>query len=73
MRSRQIKSLNPYTAAVNNKLVETKEYNELQADVADILAATEVTGARDETEGALAKLITVLANLGIIKDSTTAS
>jgi len=32
-----------------------------------------VTGARDETEGALANLLTALANYGLIVDSTTAS
>jgi hypothetical protein len=32
-----------------------------------------VTGARDESEGALASLLTILANLGLITDSTTAS
>lgn len=32
-----------------------------------------VTGARDETEGALANLLAALANLGIITNSTTAS
>lgn len=35
MRSKQIKSTNPYSAAVNNKLVEAKEFNELQQDFAD--------------------------------------
>ena len=33
----------------------------------------QVAGARDESEGALASLITQLANLGLITDSTTAS
>lgn len=32
-----------------------------------------VSGARDETEGAIASLCTALANLGLITDSTTAS
>lgn len=32
-----------------------------------------VSGARDETEGALASLLTALATLGLITDSTTAS
>jgi hypothetical protein len=73
MRSKQIKSTNTYLAAVNKKLVETKEYNELQADVADLYSAPTVTGARDETEGALKSLITKLAALGIITDGTTAS
>ena len=37
------------------------------------VAKQTVTGARDETEGALANLLTALANLGIITNSTTAS
>lgn len=36
-------------------------------------AAVTVTGARDEPEAALASLLTQLATLGIITDSTTAS
>jgi hypothetical protein len=36
MRSKQIKSTNPYVAAVNNKFVEAKEFNELQQDVVDL-------------------------------------
>jgi hypothetical protein len=37
MRSRQIRSTNEmYPSAVNNKLVETKEYNELQLDVVEL-------------------------------------
>lgn len=40
MRSRQIKSSNTlYPSAVNNRLVEAKEYNELQADLEDALIA----------------------------------
>lgn len=35
--------------------------------------AVEVTGARDEPEGALASLLTALETLGLITDSTTAS
>lgn len=33
MKSRQIKSTNIYPKAVNNKVVESKEYNNLQQDV----------------------------------------
>lgn len=36
-------------------------------------APVEVSGARDETEGALADLLTALESLGLITDSTTAS
>ncbi len=37
MKSKQIKSTNAaYPAAVNNKVVETKEYNSLQSDVEDL-------------------------------------
>lgn len=36
MRSSQIKSNNPYISAVNNKVVEAKEYNELQLDVEEL-------------------------------------
>jgi hypothetical protein len=37
MRSSQIKSTNTlYPSAVNNKIVETKEYNDLQQDVTDL-------------------------------------
>ena len=32
-----------------------------------------VTGARDDPEGALANLLTALANLGLITNSTTAT
>jgi hypothetical protein len=37
------------------------------------VAKPTVTGARDETEGALANLLAALASLGIITNSTTAS
>jgi hypothetical protein len=37
------------------------------------LCPVAVTGARDETEGALANLLTALESLGLITDSTTAS
>jgi molybdopterin converting factor small subunit len=43
MRSRQIKSTNPYAAAINNKYVETKEFNELQLDVEELAAVTAVS------------------------------
>lgn len=44
------------------------------ADIASKIAtAKEITGARDETEGALANLLTALAALGIIDDNTTSS
>jgi len=44
------------------------------ASIADRIAnAVEVTGARDETEGALANLLTALAARGIIDDNTTSS
>lgn len=33
----------------------------------------EITGARDDTEAALANLLAALDKLGLIKDSTTAS
>ncbi|HUV95801.1 MAG TPA: hypothetical protein VMX14_13380 [Anaerolineae bacterium] len=36
-------------------------------------APVTVTGARDETEGALANLLAALATLGLITNSTTAS
>lgn len=36
-------------------------------------AAVEITGARDAPEEALANLLTALATLGLITDSTTAS
>ena len=43
MRSNQIKSTNQlYPSAVNNKVVEAKEFNELQLDVKEI---------RDELDG----------------------
>jgi len=38
-----------------------------------VWAPLEVTGARDDPEGALADLLTQLAALGLITDSTTAS
>ena len=72
MRSRQIKSSNTlYPSAVNNRLVEAKEYNELQADVADLYDAPTVSGARDTLEEALKNLLTALASKGIIIDETT--
>jgi len=37
------------------------------------LAPVEVTGARDDPEDALANLLTALAALGLITDSTTAT
>jgi len=44
------------------------------ADIASKIAtAKEVTGARDEPEGALAALLTALAGLGIIDDNTSSS
>lgn len=36
-------------------------------------APVEITGARDDPEAALANLLTALATLGLITDSTTAS
>jgi len=42
----------------------------------DIIAnggAIDITGARDEPEGALANLLTALATIGLVTDSTTAS
>ena len=44
--------------------------------LADLIAGglpVEVTGARDDLEAALANLLTALAALGLITDSTTAS
>ena len=40
-------------------------------DLASLLP--DITGARDETEGALKDLLAELATLGLITDSTTAS
>lgn len=41
MLSKQIRSTNPYEKAVNNKAVETKEYNNLQKDLAAVYTAIE--------------------------------
>ena len=42
-------------------------------DGIDQLAPVEVTGARDDTDDALANLLAALESLGLITDSTTAS
>lgn len=41
MLSKQIKSNNPYLEAVNNKVVEAKEYNALQKDMSAVYTAIE--------------------------------
>ena len=42
-------------------------------DKVDQLAPVAVTGARDDSEGALANLLVALASMGLIVDSTTAA
>jgi len=56
---------------IDEQLPTADEKQKLQVIAID--APVVVAGARDETEGALKALLTVLATLGLITDSTTAS
>lgn len=56
---------------IDEQLPSAREAQLLTTVAASVPLA--VTGARDETEGALKALLTALATLGLITDSTTAS
>jgi hypothetical protein len=57
-------------AEIDERLPTGKE-KDLLNDLVD--APEEVTGARDDPEGALANLLAALESLGLITDSTTAA
>jgi len=56
---------------IDAQLPTIEEKAKLQTLAANV--PVEVTGARNDPEGALANLITALATLGLLADSTTAT
>ena len=56
-----------------DRRLPTEKEKDILADLVAGGLAIEVTGARDDPEAALANLLTALADLGLITDSTTAT
>jgi hypothetical protein len=59
-----------------HRTLERRLPTDHEKDILRVLSAhapVKVTGARDDPEAALANLLSALANLGLITDSTTAS
>jgi hypothetical protein len=59
-----------------HRTIERRLPTDDEKEILRVLSAetpSEITGARDDPEEALANLLTALATLGLITDSTTAS
>lgn len=71
-RHSQIKDAGRFPHNIIDRCLPNPTQKELLTTLGDN-APIEITGARDDPEAALADLLTALATLGLITDSTTAS